>query len=101
MKKDKTTQLSGLSDFELRLDKLADEIKSTKSSLECIGLLRSSFGRFHKSKMAEITDKHEIKHGIPFKCPECGEEIQYGLSSEGLKLFVNSRLFKDQNSSNE
>ena len=53
---------------------------------------------YHKAKMAEITDKHEIKHGIPFKCPECGEEIQYGLSPKGLKLFANSRLFKDQKS---
>jgi len=41
----------------------------------------------------------EIKHGIPFKCPECGKEIQYGLSDEGIKLFANSRLFKDETQS--
>jgi len=38
----------------------------------------------------------EIEHGIPFKCPECGEMIQYGLSDEGMKLFFNSRLFKQK-----
>jgi len=36
-----------------------------------------------------------IQHGESFKCPECGKEIQFGLSKEGQKLFYNSRLFKD------
>jgi len=37
-----------------------------------------------------------IQHGESFKCPECGKEIQFGLSKEGQKLFYNSRLFKGQ-----
>jgi hypothetical protein len=31
---EQTTQLSGLSDYELELDQLADKIKSTSGSLE-------------------------------------------------------------------
>lgn len=52
-----------------------------------------------KSLESELAEQkpEEIQHGIPFKCPECGEMIQYGLSEEGRKLFANSRLFNYQN----
>ena len=36
-----TTQLSGLTDYELSLEKIIDEIKDEKSTLLCIGILRN------------------------------------------------------------
>lgn len=30
------------------------------------------------------------------KCPECGEELQYGIGDKLLKKFKNSRLFKNK-----
>ena len=50
--------------------------------------------REEKPEPIQGESAEEIQHGIPFKCPECGEEIQYGLSKEGQKLIANSRLFK-------
>lgn len=55
--KEETTQLSGLSDFELKLDELSDKIKVTKSSLECIGLLRSAIEAYHSEKLPEELKK--------------------------------------------
>jgi len=46
-----------------------------------------------KQKEQEKKTEEEIQHGIPFKCPVCGEAIQYGLSETSRKLFATSRLF--------
>jgi hypothetical protein len=37
----KTTQLSGLSDYELEIEKIVDKIKSEPSTLKCINLLKT------------------------------------------------------------
>ena len=60
--------------------------------IECIKEYKPETKIDSKQKLEQ---EGEIEHGIPFKCPECGEEIQYGLSEEGRKLFANSRLFKN------
>ena len=36
-----TTQLSGLSDYELELEKIVDKIKAEPSTLRCISLLKT------------------------------------------------------------
>lgn len=41
---DKTTQLSGLSDYELELEKIIDKIKNEPSTLRCINLLKTLIG---------------------------------------------------------
>ena len=41
-----TTQLSGLSDYELELEKIVDKIKSEPSTLRCIQLLKTLVGDF-------------------------------------------------------
>ena len=38
---DKTTQLSGLSAYELELEKIVDKIKSEPSTLRCINFLKT------------------------------------------------------------
>ena len=56
-KPEETTQLSGLSDFELQVEKLVDEIKVTQSTLECISILKWELQEyaevFHKEKLRE------------------------------------------------
>ena len=42
----KTTQLSGLSDYELELEKIVDKIKLEPSTLKCINLLKILVGDF-------------------------------------------------------
>ena len=41
-----TTQLSGLSDYELELEKIVDKIKTEPSTLRCIQLLKKLVGDF-------------------------------------------------------
>jgi hypothetical protein len=41
-----TTQLSGLSDYELELEKIVDKIKTEPSTLRCIQLLKTLVGDF-------------------------------------------------------
>lgn len=44
-------------------------------------------------KFIESVD--ELPHGVKLcNCPECGAEIQYGLSKETIEAFNNSKLFK-------
>jgi len=40
--------------------------------------------------------EQEIQRGIPFNCPECGREIQYGLSNECKRLILTSKLFQSK-----
>ena len=41
-----TTQLSGLTDYELQLEKIVDEIKAEQSILKAIGILRRTIDQF-------------------------------------------------------
>jgi hypothetical protein len=46
VKSDKTTQTSGLSDFELECDSICDEIKRTENSLDAIGIIKRFFEKY-------------------------------------------------------
>jgi hypothetical protein len=48
----KTTQLSGLTDDELEMDRVCDEIKATKESLLCVKILQ----KFVDKKISEYID---------------------------------------------
>jgi hypothetical protein len=50
---EETTQLSGLSDYELELDKLADKLLTTKTSLERIGILRQAMEQYRTEGLRE------------------------------------------------
>jgi len=41
----KTTQSSGLSNYELELEKIIDKIKAEPSTLKCINLLKTLLGK--------------------------------------------------------
>lgn len=62
----KTTQKSGLSDYELELDRLADKIKATKSSLECIKILRKFKNQimFEKVQARKINSNEWIEGSL-------------------------------------
>jgi hypothetical protein len=52
---DKTTQLSGLTDYELYLEGIVDKIKSEPSCLLCINILK---GEIHKCRKGDIYEKY-------------------------------------------
>lgn len=60
-----TTQLSGLSDFELMLDKLITTIKLDNYTLSCIGTLRKAMEQYaqqtFEGRLRELIDGHDIK----------------------------------------
>jgi len=68
-------------------DATRETMKMSDSEIECLESELAALQSEPESK------DDEIQHGIPFKCPECGKEIQYGLSEEGRKIIAKSRLF--------
>ena len=44
----KTIQLSGLTDYELELEKIIDKIKAEQSTLKAIGILRRTIDQFRQ-----------------------------------------------------
>ncbi len=57
---EKTTQLSGLTDYELELEKIIDKIREEKSTLKAIGILRRVIGRYQdvmKVKIKKLSNK--------------------------------------------
>ena len=59
---DNTSQLSGLTDYELECDKVCDKIKKTKSSLESIKILQRFIDKNLSSNERKSVRKHEDRN---------------------------------------
>lgn len=94
MNKTKTTQLSGLSDYELDLLQCVDTIKFTKSTLKCVKILEKFIDNVLKKELSEthiftaddIKEAYELGRVHEEKNSDCTGDIVKKVYLESDKL---------------